>query len=156
MFCPGISQNSKLHHLTLYKGQVWTVKSYLELCNHNVLNVVYGPYANFKLPVEKNGKLHVPPVPGLGFIRDNTMIPWDSEILRSFAEITDIINITFLFLDEYGDSALGVTYQVAVGSFKCQHKGKDNLCLPPNSHAPYYIWTKEGFQIKINQLNLQL
>ena len=91
MLCPGISQNTKLHHLTLYKGQVWEEKPYPKLCNHNVLYIVYGRTANFDVyrnPIEQNGELHVPPVPSeRGFIQDRTQIAWDSEILESFAQL---------------------------------------------------------------------
>ena len=41
MLCPGISQNTKHHHLTLYKGQVWRSKSYLNLCDDNILKIAY-------------------------------------------------------------------------------------------------------------------
>ena len=41
--------------------------------------------------IEKNGELYVPPTPGIGFITDDfTQIPWNSEILQSFAEMTTL------------------------------------------------------------------
>ena len=144
MFCPGISQNSKLHHLTLHKGQVLTEKSYLELCDHNVLNVI-SLQINLGLPPEKNGKLIVPPVPSLGFFRDDSMIPWDTEILHSFAEITKTTNITFYSWDNYMP---GLTYQINVGPYECVNGYEDEeRCAPPNRHKPWYIWSKEGFLI---------
>ena len=147
MFCPGISQNSKLHHLTLNKGQVLTEKSYFELCDHNVFNVFYlsPDRINWGLPPEKNGKLIVPPVPGQGFIIDDSMIPWDTEILHSFAEITKTTNITFY--SRY-DIMPGLTFQINVGTYEFGI-GYDNeeSRAPPNRHTPWYIWTKEGFLI---------
>ena len=105
MLCPGISQNTKLHHLTLYKGQVWEETPYTELCNHNVLNIVYSWTANNDYPIEQNGELHVPPVPSKElFVKGDTMVAWDSEILESFAELTDITDITFHYNDNYEDS----------------------------------------------------
>ena len=145
MLCPGISQNTKLHHLTLYKGQVWGEKSYLELCNHNVLNIVFDlPWESF----EKNGDLYVPPVPGIGFINDDSLIPWDSEILQSFADLTNITNITFQSFDLYEDSLEDFTYQIVVGSYTCDPY-HHNQCVPPYTYYPWYIWTKEGFKIRI-------
>ena len=150
MLCPGISQNTKHHHLTLYKGQVWGEKSYLELCNHNVLNIVFDPIALMTEDImEQNGTLYVPPVPGYGFISDDTQIPWDSEILQSFAELTNITNMTFHFYDSYEDSLEDVTYQIKVGSWMCDGIEHYEQCVPPHSHFPWYIWTKEGLKIQI-------
>ena len=149
MLCPGISQNTKHHHLTLYKGQIWREESYLELCNHNVLNIVYG------LPndiIEENGELYVPPVPGHGFISDSTQIPWDSEILQSFAELTNITNITFHSFDTYEDSVEDVTYQILVGSWVCYDLYHTEQCVPPYRYFPWYIWTKEGLKIQIKNI----
>ena len=161
MLCPGISQNTKLHHLTLYKGQVWEEKSYTELCNQNVLNIVYDDSANYdsdKWPIEQNGELYVPPVPSeRGFIRDMTQIAWDSEILESFAELTNITNITFHYYDQYEDSLENVTWQVEVGSYVCVNlNGNHEKCLPPQSHIPWYIWTKEGFKIQIETFRYEI
>ena len=144
MLCPGISQNTKLHHLTLYKGQVWGEKSYLELCNHNLLNIVIDPETYD--PIEENGTLYVPPVPGIGFISDNSMIPYDSEILQSFTELNDITNMTFLSFDQR--SLVDVTYQIQVGSYMCGSYRVDQ-CAPPYKYIPWYIWTKEGFKIQL-------
>ena len=149
LLCPGISQNTKHHQLTLYKGQVWREKSYLDLCNHNVLNIVYSWSANFdsdRWPFEKNGKLYVPPVPGEGFIRGDTQIPWDSEILQSFAELTHITNITFHYLAQnYAEDS---THQINVGSYRCWDIFHKEQCVPPYTYYSLYIWTKEGLKIK--------
>ena len=149
MLCPGISQNTKLHHLTLYKGQVWGEKSYLELCNHNVLNIVYSFTANFdssKYPIEQNSELYVPAVPGIGFINDQPDIPWDSEILHSFAELTKITNITFhYFVSSEQDLLEDVTYQLIVGSYPCLYPDHFVNCVPHRSYYPFFIWTKECF-----------
>ena len=119
MLCPGISQNTKHHHLTLYKGQVWGEKSYLELCNHNILNIVYDGNINHGYQeviyhgafsyIHQNGDLYVPPAPGYGFINDRTQIPWDTEILQSFAWLTDITNINFYYVSQED-----ATYQIRV------------------------------------------
>ena len=149
MLCPGISQNTKHHQLTLYKGQVWGEKSYLELCNLNILNIMYSQSANWdsdSFPIEQNGELYVPPVPGLKFFIDNSQIPWDSEMLQSFAELTNITNMTFHFFDNYEDSLKDVTYQIIVGSFVCRPPHYEQ-CVPRHSYVPFYIWTKEGLKI---------
>ena len=151
MLCPGISQNTKLHHLTLYKGQVWGEKSYLELCNHNRLNVVYGRSANgWDWPFEQNGELFAPPIPGKGFTRDATQIPWDGEIMQSFTELTNITSMTFQSIAFYEDSLEDVRYQIKVGSYVSVNlDGNHEQCVPPYTYYPYYIWTKEGLKILI-------
>ena len=158
MLCPGLSQNTKHHQLTLYKGQVWREKSYLKLCNHNVLNIVYDWTANWdtkkSLPMtlSLNGELYVPPVPGLGFIIDRSQIPWDSEMLQSFAELTNITNMTFHYSDPSTDSLEDVTYQIKVGSWRCSVYYHNELCVPPYRYYPLYIWTKEGLKIQIKNI----
>ena len=155
MLCPGISQNTKHHQLTLYKGQVWGEKSYLELCNHNILNIMYSQSANWdsdSFPIEQNGELYVPPVPGLGFFYDNSQIPWDSEMLQSFAELTNITNMTFHSFENYEDSLEDVTYQIKVGSWRCSVYYHNELCVPPYRYYPLYIWTKEGLKIQIKNI----
>ena len=143
MLCPGISQNTKHHHLTLYKGQVWGEKSYLELCNHNVVNILYDPnYADIK---EQNGSLYVPPVPGDGFIRSKTKIPWDTEILQSFAELNNITNMTFHYYDPFEDKLEDFTYELWVGLYICESYHVE-MCVPPLAYDPWYIWTKEGLK----------
>ena len=147
MLCPGISQNTKHHQLTLYKGQVWREKSYLELCNHNVLNIVYSSGANLltdRWPIEKNGKLYVPPVPGWGFINDQSQIPWDSEILQSFTQLTDITNITFHSINSNEENIDGITLQLLVGNFMCLNPEHYMQCVPSVKYYPWYLWTKEG------------
>ena len=165
MLCPGISQNTKHHHLTLYKGQVWEEKSYLELCNHNSLNILY-PYghvnfgqwdmrnlANDKWPLKQNAELLVPPLPGYGFINDNTKLPWDSEILQSFAEQTHITNIMF---HPYKMNPENVRYELIVGSLKCDGTYHFLQCVPPSGYNPKYIWTKEGFKIQIQLFRFKI
>ena len=148
MLCPGISQNTKHHHLTLYKGQVWREKSYAELCNQNVLNVAYDPIAVLYGDImEQNGELYVPPVPGKGFREDRTAIAGESEMLQSFAELTSITSMTFHSFDAYEDSLEDVTYQIQVGSWMCSSVEHYEQCVPPNNYFPWYIWTKEGFKI---------
>ena len=157
MLCPGISQNTKHHHLTLYKGQVWEEKPYLELCNHNVLNIAYSKWsANFGEFFEKNGELHVPPVPGFGFIRSNTMIPWDNEILQSFAELTNITNMTFHKI-ERSEVSLEDVNQIQVGNWKCNVRvGHHRQCVPPTKYIAWYIWTKEGLKIQIKVFRFKI
>ena len=150
MLCPGISQNSKHHQLTLYKGQVWEEKSYLELCNHNVLNIAYDPISLiFGDMMEQNGELYIPPVPGVGFLESyRTLVSYDSEILQSFADLTKITRITFHSFDSYEDSLNYVAYHIKVGSYLCTPYHWEQ-CVPPNRYIPFYIWTKEGFKIKM-------
>lgn len=111
MLCPGISQNTKQHQLTLYNGQVWRSKAYQELCDNRLLGIAYNPYPYLhKYDImEQNGELYVPPVPGYRFIRGGTMISWDSEILQSFAELNNITQITFVYRK--------TDYHIWVGSY---------------------------------------
>ena len=164
MLCPGISQNTKHHHLTLYKykGQVWGEKSFLQLCHNNVLSIAFNPrelYSEYDYMdwahretkytdidnMMENGELYVPPVPrSKGFIREQTKIPWDGEILRSFAELTHIRHIT---LHPSEDANLkDITYHIRVGSLKCFVDNNYDQCIH-HSYAPLYIWTKGGFKI---------
>ena len=97
-----------------------------------------------------NGDLYVPPVPGTGFIEDGkTQIVWDSEILKSFAELNDITSITFHYVDSEDDA----NYQIKVGSWICG-KGSEHQrqCNPPSRYIPWYIWTKEALKIVIKLL----
>ena len=198
MLCPGISQNSKHHQLTLYKGQVLREKSYLELCNQNTLREPFkvekkclkclfvcippflcisgqfGPclekkgdirpplstlkefhsiqYDRFfdgviiKFPLEKSNELHVPPLPGHWFIVDHTQIPWESEILQSFAELTKITFIMITTMDDFGRRTHEESWQVLVGSYQYNsHEGSHEQGLSPTRYYPWYIWTKAGF-----------
>ena len=132
----------------MYKGQVWGEKSYLELCNQNVVNILYDPIGSLSREdkLEQKGTLYVPPVPGRGFIDDKTMIPWDSEILQSFADLTNITNMTFHSFDATEDSPEEFTYQIQVGGWLCHMTQHDRQCVPPNRYYPWYIWTKDGFK----------
>ena len=103
------------------------------------------------VPIEQNGELYVLPGPGLGFfISDSTQIPWDSEMLQSFAELTKITNMTFHYYDPSTDSPEDVTYQIAVGSSRCESNHYEQ-CVPPTNYIPWYIWTKEGLKIQKNE-----
>ena len=100
--------------------------------------------------MELNGELYIPPVPGRRFINGDTMIPWDSEILQSFAELTNITLITFHDLDHIIPK--GITFQVKVGSYVCSDKQNhehthEHDCVHPINYYPWYIWTKAGFKI---------
>ena len=102
-----------------------------------------------KWPIEENGELKVPPVPSVrGFIRGDSQIAWDSEIIQSFAELTDITDITFHSYVPYEDSLEDFTYEIEVASLICYNDHHEQ-CVPPKRHFPWYIWTKEGFQIQI-------
>ena len=146
LLCPGLSQNSKNHHLTLYNGHVWEEKSYFELCNHNVLNII--SIRNFEGDSNEfvnldTGKLFVPPVPGLGFIRQKTQIPWENEILQSFADLTNITYICF--------NCFFKQNHIYVNGRKCSNidsNSFDYQCAPPNRYNPVYMWTKEAFKKK--------
>ena len=99
--------------------------------------------------MEKNGELSVPPVPGRGFREGRTAIAWDSEILQSFTELTNITNITSQYFNNYEDSLEDFTYQIVVGSYRCGNVGHHHQCVPPHNYYPWYIWTKEGLKLKI-------
>ena len=152
LLCPGISQNSKHHHLTLYKGQVWGEKSYTELCNNNILNILYDPLTISNIYVDKieqNGELFIPPTPGYGFSEDLSQIPFDSEIIESFAEMT---NVTYISLHSYLDeSSKDVKdYQLKVGTWMCPvSRPHKEQCSMTKRYEKYYIWTKGGFKIKL-------
>ena len=172
MLCPGISQNTQQHQLTLYKGQVWKEKSYPEICGDNLLNIVYTPRSMSTEDImERNGELYVPQVPGIGFNNDDfTQIPWNSEILQSFAKLTHVTYIAFSYYDPSSNSMdiNWLSYEIHVGSFKCNfgtrkeeefcgcddegcfncRKAHEHQCVPPHSHKSLYMWTKEGFKIK--------
>ena len=68
-----------------------------------MLNVAYDPINNlfYEDLVDQNGELYVPPLPGYGFVEDLTLtqVPYDSEILQSFAELTHIKHIKFNSFD---------------------------------------------------------
>ena len=135
MLCPGKSQK---HQLTLYKGQVWREKSYLELCNRNAINIAYNRFALYAEDImEQNGELYVPPVPMI-FISEESSILWDSEMLQSFAALTNT-KITF---------ESGTRYEIQVGGNKCKPLHTEQ-CVPPHSYLPWYIWTKEGLKIQM-------
>ena len=160
MFCPGISQNKKQHHLTLYKGQVWRSKVYQDLCDDNILYILglglewtnrYDPINGDWIQTEYNGYLYVPPLPSIyGFNRDKTMIPWHGEILQSFFELTRITHLTFKSLALHPDKIYDKTIQIRIGNqfypYTLYHY---DLFLPPNAYYPQYIWTKEGFKIQM-------
>ena len=150
MLCPGISQNTKLHHLTVYKGQIWREKPYPELCNHNGPVIIrYTPTANRRdYPLEQNGELYVPPVPSILFINNGDMVAWDSEILQSFAQLTDITNINFYPWKKR------VENQISVGSLECESRFS-RQCAPPTRYYPWYFWTKAGFKIKVKKIRFK-
>ena len=156
----------------------------MELCDNNILNVMYSPRAMWTEDImEQNGKLYVPPVPGVGFINDDfTQIPWNSEILQSFAELTHISHITFFYFAPVLNFDIDdITYEINIGSFKCEFGDKyqelcgcddersidkDTCfkcetahklhCVTPHSHKTWYIWTKEGFKIQIKNYTIIL
>ena len=120
--------------------------------------------------MERNGELYVPQVPGIGFNNDDfTQIPWNSEILQSFAKLTHVTYIAFSYYDPSSNSMdiNWLSYEIHVGSFKCNfgtkkeefcgcddegcfncRKAHEHQCVPPHSHKSLYMWTKEGFKIK--------
>ena len=151
MLCPGKSQK---HQLTLYKGQVWREKSYPEICDNNILKIIYGRTNMTEDKMEKNGELYVPPTPGIGFINDDfTQIPWNSEILQSFAEMTRITHITFYDINEL--DILRDLFGIRIGNLRCYFGDEIDTsshtfrfkCVTPHSHSSLYIWTKEGLKI---------
>ena len=118
-----------------------------------MIDIVYDESSFFLQSVElmqQNGKLFVPPLPGDGFINDQTRIPYDSEILQSFSELTHITHITFhptmSHVLDY------VTYQIDVSPLTCENDNHHVQCVVPYRYIPWYIWTKEGFKIKDNHL----
>ena len=137
----------------MYKGQVWMEKSYVELCNQNILSILYDPYIDevtrkYPQTLEMTNDLNVPPAPGHGFIFDDTQIPYDSEILQSFAELTKATFLMITSLNDYGENANEDLWQVLVGSY--QYHVKDSIHeqdLSPTNYYSWYIWTKDGIRI---------
>ena len=153
MFCAGISQNSQLHHLTLYKGQVVTENSYPELCDDNFINIAYDTWydQNDDMVPLDDGTLYIPPSPGEGFKKDKTNIAHNGEIFQSFLDLCRITQYTF---KHNPNSFLNGESQLLVGPFQCndfqEHHGHFIKCLPPHSHAAWYLFTKEGFKINFD------
>ena len=83
--------------------------------------------------MEQNGTLYVPPVPGNGFIVDETQIPWDSEILQSFAELTNITNMTLQYNNIYEDAIQNFTYQIDSKSYYYQSRNFISFHIIVNS-----------------------
>ena len=98
--------------------------------------------------MEQNNSLYVPPTPGFRFSYELTQIPFESEILQSFAWLTNITDMVFRYYDQTEEYREDVKYQILVSSEKCfgiyYHYYH---CLPPLRYYPKYIWTKEGFEI---------
>ena len=95
--------------------------------------------------MEQNYELYVPSVPGRQFNEDYwTKIPWDSEILQSFTQLTDITNITFHSINSNEENIDGITLQLLVGNFMCLNPEHYMQCVPSVKYYPWYIWTKEG------------
>ena len=165
MLCPGISQNTKHHHLTLYKGQVWGKKSYHELCDNNILSIAFYPIqpeymkkSEYEAPAHReykytdidnimeNGELYVPPVPRpQRRANENSKFPWDGEILQSFAELTHIGHITLHPDPSRVGDLKDIVYQIRTGGLKC-FVSHSEQCIH-HSYVAIYIWTKEGFKI---------
>ena len=155
MLCAGISQNTRLHHLTVAKGHV-RGKSYHKICDNNILNIAFDPYAVQTGDImEQNGELYVPPTPGWLFRDDRAILAWESEMLQSFAELTHITNITFHSYDSYDESLDDVSWQVDVGNYMCINKNDhEKQCVSPYCYFPWYMWTKEGGKIQIKFFKL--
>ena len=85
--------------------------------------------------MEQNGELSVPPVPGRGFREGRTQIAWDSEILQSFTELTNITNINLHSYDKYEEALKDVTYQIEIED---RRYNTDNTFFPL-LYKPYCI-----------------
>ena len=154
MFCAGISRNSEHHHLTLSKGQVRTDKSYLELCDNNFIKIAYDTFYDhgYDMAIQADDTLYIPPPPGTGFLLGKTNIAHNGEIFQSFLDLCRITQYTF----KHNPLAFQIgEAQLLVGPFQCndyyiKKKGYFINCLPPHSHAAWYLFTKEGFKISEN------
>ena len=104
--------------------------------------------------MELHGEIFLPPIPGRRFTEDWSQIPWDSELLQSFAEVANITKITFQYYDSMVDFLEDFTYQLKLGGWRCErHMGHPEQCVPPHTYSPWYIWTKVGFEIKKSSVN---
>ena len=160
LFCAGISRNSQHHHLTLSKGQVVTEKSYPELCDDNFINIAYDTWFDQDydmVPMDNDlvnppSEMGIHPSPGRGFLEDRTNIAHNGEIFQSFVDLCRIGQFTFKHGP--GTTFLIGASQLLVGPFQCndfqEHYGHFIKCLPPHSHAAWYLFTKEGFKINKN------
>ena len=144
MLCPGISQNSKHHHLTSYKGHVWRENSYLEICNHNILNITHDVSSNFQSSYMNNGQLILPPSHiwyWYGHFEDRFLNGvYDMEILDSFSQVTHstfIIWQTVSSLDldglDWNELPNSEIYHLAIGGLVCVSRIA-NQCVPPHSY----------------------
>ena len=124
MLCPGISQNTKHHHLTLHKGQVWRTKSYLELCDNNFVQVQYNLGHAGEI-LEQNGELVPPGFNGnplaRGYSRSSfwPKLPYESDILQSFVKLVYISHITLDEWDGNFDERVEQAWQVRVVNSRC-------------------------------------
>ena len=160
MFCAGISRNSEHHHLTLSNGQVMTDKSYLELCDNNFINIAYDTWydIHYDMVPQDDGTLYIPPSPGIGFNGFRANIAHNGEIFQSFLDLCRISLYSYNHASVYGSyDKINSYLQLLVGPFQCNDyqnfKWKNleqYICLPPNSHAAWYLFTKEGFKINEN------
>ena len=98
--------------------------------------------------IQPDWTLDIPPSPGIGFINDRTSIAHNGEIFQSFLDLCRITQYTF---KHNPLSFKNGEAQLLVGPFQCndfqEHHGHFIKCLPPHSHAAWYLFTKEGFKL---------
>ena len=157
MFCAGVSQIAKHHHLTLYKGQVWRTKSYFDLCNNNILHIAFDTFydKNADMVELNNGQLYVPQSPWWGFLEGRTSIPHNGEIFRSLLDFCHITHFTFKYVPMKANPNFYEDFDLLIGPLQCNdfvmnqrsdsHLGHSINCLPPHSYNAWYLFTKGAF-----------
>ena len=129
-------------------------KPYYEICNHNALKIIYEPWAVYtseKLEW-KNGKMDVPYAPNTNTL-DRTMISFDSEILQTFVEASNISHVDIEQYSFYDDSGKleQADFHLQIGSYACSKIGDRSECLMPQGDYTWTIFTKEGFKQDLNK-----
>ena len=164
LLCPGISQNTKHHHLTLYNGQVPKEKPFLEFCNQNFITFMVIPDETMEDEwwwdeIRNTNKLYeIPDIENPGwrtFHQGRPAIAFDIEILESLARLTNITTIANITTAANTDILKSdQQFLISVGPYACnvENIAHNEMCHPPYKHFPFYIWTKEGFKIQINKI----
>ena len=112
--------------------------------------------ANYYTEPLRNGTLYIPTYKN-GFATDKSQIPYDTEILQSFFELTNTTNYTIKTWGEGVDGFMkdGKKTQLCVAPWEC-FPFLSAYCPPAIRYQAFYIWTKEGFDIQIKSLIFKL
>ena len=147
MLCPGMSQITKNHKLQSYRDVI-IGKPYYEICNHNALKIIYNPWAIYtadKLEW-KNDKMDEPNTPYPDLL-ERSQISFDSEILQTFVEASNISHVDIEQYDYYDSEKLEqADFHLQIGAYACMEERDRSECLMPLAIYAWTIFTKEGFK----------